>query len=33
MADRKDAPGAITALHQSELDGSRIVVNVATETR
>jgi len=33
MADRKDAPGAISALHQSELDGSRIVVNVATERR
>lgn len=33
MADRKDAPAAITALHQSELDGNRIVVNVATETR
>jgi RNA recognition motif-containing protein len=33
MADRKDAPGAISALHQSELDGHRIVVNVATERR
>ena len=33
MADRKEALAAITALHQSELDGSRIVVNVATETR
>jgi hypothetical protein len=33
MADRKDGAAAITALHQSELDGSRIVVNVATETR
>jgi hypothetical protein len=33
MMDRKDAPGAINALHQSELDGSRIVVNVATERR
>lgn len=33
MADRKDALAAIAALHQSELDGSRIVVNVATETR
>jgi len=33
MADRKDGSAAITALHQSELDGSRIVVNVATETR
>ncbi len=31
MADRKDAPKAISALHRSELDGSRIVVNVATE--
>lgn len=33
LADRKNAPAAITALHHSELDGSRIVVNVATETR
>ena len=33
MADRKEALAAITALHQSELDGSRIIVNVATETR
>ncbi len=33
LADRKDAPRAISALHQSELDGSRIVVNVATERR
>jgi RNA recognition motif-containing protein len=33
MADRKDAPGAISALHHSELDGHRIVVNVATERR
>ena len=33
MADRKDAPGAINALHRSELDGNLIVVNVATETR
>ena len=33
MADRKEATAAITALHQSELDGCRIVVNVATETR
>lgn len=33
MADRKDAPGAISALHHSELDGYRIVVNVATESR
>jgi RNA recognition motif-containing protein len=31
LADRKDGPGAISALHQSELDGSRIVVSVATE--
>ena len=33
MADRKDAPSAIRALHQSELDGHRIVVNVATDKR
>ena len=33
MADRKEALAAIAALHQSELDGSRIVVNVATENR
>src|ERR1700712_1474409 len=33
MADRKDAPAAISALHHSELDGYRIVVNVATESR
>jgi RNA recognition motif-containing protein len=33
MADRKDAPGAISALHHSELDGNRIVVNVATDKR
>lgn len=33
MADRKDAPKAISALHQSELDGSSIVVSVATERR
>jgi hypothetical protein len=33
MADRKDAPRAISALHESELDGNRIVVNVATERR
>jgi RNA recognition motif-containing protein len=31
MADRKDGPGAISALHHSDLDGNRIVVNVATE--
>jgi RNA recognition motif-containing protein len=33
MADRKDAPAAISALNHSELDGARIVVNVATEKR
>lgn len=33
MADRKLAPTVISALHQSELDGNRIVVNVATEKR
>jgi RNA recognition motif-containing protein len=33
MVDRKSAPAAISALHHSELDGNRIVVNVATETR
>jgi hypothetical protein len=33
MADRKDAPAAISALHQSELDGNFIVVNVATDKR
>jgi RNA recognition motif-containing protein len=33
MADRKEGPGAISALHDSELDGNRIVVNIATETR
>jgi hypothetical protein len=33
MADRKDAPRAITALDRSELDGHRIVVSVATENR
>jgi RNA recognition motif-containing protein len=31
LADRKNAAGAIGALHGSELDGARIVVNVATE--
>lgn len=31
MASRKDAPRAIEALHGSELKGSSIVVNVATE--
>jgi RNA recognition motif-containing protein len=33
MADRKDAPAAIQALHRSELDGYQIVVSVATENR
>jgi hypothetical protein len=33
MADRKDAAAVIAALQHSELDGSRIVVNVATERR
>ncbi len=33
MTDRKDAPRVISALHHSELDGSRIVVSVATERR
>ena len=33
MLDRKDAAGVIAALHHSELDGNRIVVNVATESR
>lgn len=33
LADRKDAPRTIQALHQSELDGSVIVVNVATMRR
>jgi hypothetical protein len=33
MADRKDAAAVISALHHSELDGNRIVVNVATERR
>jgi cold-inducible RNA-binding protein len=31
LADRKDAQRFIGTLHQSELDGSRVVVNVATE--
>lgn len=31
MADRKDAPRAIRELHGSELKGSSIAVNVATE--
>lgn len=33
VADRKTAPAVIAALHNSELDGNRIVVNVATEKR
>ena len=33
MADRKDAPRAIQELDGSELDGKRIVVNIATERR
>jgi RNA recognition motif-containing protein len=33
MQDRKDAPRTVAALHHSELDGSSIVVNVATERR
>jgi len=33
MADRKDAPKAIKGLDGKELDGRRIVVNVATERR
>jgi RNA recognition motif-containing protein len=33
MADRKEGPAAIRALDGSELDGHRIVVSVATETR
>lgn len=33
MADRKDAPAVVSALHHSELDGNRIVVNVATDKR
>jgi RNA recognition motif-containing protein len=31
MANRKDAPGAIKAMHNAELDGRSIMVNVATE--
>ncbi|MEM6960456.1 MAG: RNA-binding protein [Myxococcota bacterium] len=31
MADRKDAPKAMSALNDSELDGRYIVVKVATE--
>ena len=33
VSDRKAAPAVISALHHSELDGNRIVVNVATEKR
>ena len=33
LGDRKDANRVIGTLHHSELDGSRIVVNVATERR
>lgn len=33
MADRKDATRAIKGLDSSDLDGRRIVVNVATERR
>ena len=33
MKDRKDAPRAIEGLHDSELHGHTIVVNVATERR
>ncbi|MDD9943659.1 MAG: hypothetical protein OXU20_21640 [Myxococcales bacterium] len=33
MADRRDGPRAIEALDGSELDGNRIVVRVATESR
>lgn len=33
LADRKSAAAVISELHQSELDGSRIVVNIATERR
>jgi RNA recognition motif-containing protein len=33
MADRKDAPAVVSALNHSELDGNRIVVNVATDKR
>ena len=32
MADRRDAAKAISALHGSELCGSNIVVNIATES-
>jgi hypothetical protein len=33
LTDRKAAASVINALHHSELDGNRIVVNVATEKR
>lgn len=33
MADRKDAPAAIRKLDRSELNGSTIVVSIATERR
>ena len=33
VSDRKSAPAVISALHHSELDGNRIVVNIATEKR
>ncbi|HEY8427009.1 MAG TPA: hypothetical protein VIL20_01490 [Sandaracinaceae bacterium] len=33
MADRRDAPRAIEALHGAVLDGSTIVVSAATERR
>jgi hypothetical protein len=33
LADRKAAAAVISELHQSELDGNRIVVNIATEKR
>ncbi|MFT3925406.1 MAG: RNA-binding protein [Myxococcales bacterium] len=31
LVDRKDAPRIISATHHSELDGHRVVVNIATE--
>lgn len=33
LIDRKSAATVISELHQSELDGNRIVVNIATEKR
>ena len=33
MENRKDAPRAIEGLHGTQLDGSTLVVNVATERR